>query len=327
MKKLAIILSILLIAGLNVEAQRRSSRSSEAKSYKKSNSGEKNSSRKSTKSVAKISTRKSSSSKAKSVAPRTQRSNSRATAARSANRSNARSTTSRSYGKSNARSAVQQSSSRSSSRAVANRPDRRNNVSSSRRVNGRVANTKNAVRIDRRNVRVNRRPLSVVRAPRIGNVRIRHGYVNYSNRRYGYSSHFIMSFPMRVRYPFYQNHHFALMHSYRPQVEYPWAIYESEGNDNTASIEGKVMDIDYNRRTNQYEIHFGRKSPYQSATVIIPDYLSQYIDHRSLRKLKRDYVSVYGMFTNYGNVPTIIINSLDEFFVEDVSLKDFLYYN
>jgi hypothetical protein len=326
MKKLAIILSILLIAGLNVEAQRRTSRSSEPKSYKKSNSGEKKSSKKS-KSVAKISTRKSSSSKAKSVAPRTKRSNSRATAARSDNRSNARSTTSRSYGNAKSRSAVKQSSSRSSSRAVASRPDRRNNVSSSRQVKGRVANTKNVVRVDRRNVRVNRRPLSVVRAPRIGNIRIRHGYVDYSHRRYGYSSHYIMNFPMRVRYPFYQNHQLVLMHSYRPQVEYPWAIYESEGNDNTASIEGKVLDIDYNRRTNQYEIHFGRKSPYQSATVIIPDYLSQYIDHRSLRKLKRDYVSVYGMFTNYGNVPTIIINSLDEFFVEDVSLKDFLYYN
>ncbi len=326
MKKLAILLSILLIAGLNVEAQRRTSRSSEPKSYKKSNSGDKKSSKK-TKSVAKINTRKSSSSKARAVAPRTKRSSSRATSARSSNRSSSRATVNRNSSRSSARSAASRNVNKSGSRSVAVRPDRRNNVSSSRRVNGRIANTKNAVRVDRRNIRTKRRPLSVVRAPRIRNVRIRHGYVDYSYRRYGYSSHHIMTFPLRVSYPFYQNQHLVLMHRYRPQVEYPWAIYESEGDDNTASIEGKVMDIDYNRRTNQYEIHFGRKSPYQSATVIIPDYLSQYIDHRSLRKLKRDYVSVYGMFTNYSNVPTIIINSLDEFFVDEVSLKDFLYYN
>lgn len=186
---------------------------------------------------------------------------------------------------------------------------------------GNVGNT------SRRIIRTERRPLSVVRTPNVSNVRFRHGYIDNSNRRYGYSSHYIMSFPMRVRYPFYNDYQLLLMHSYQPQIEYPWAIYESENRDNTASIEGEVIDIDFNRRTNEYILHFGRKSPYQSATVIIPDYLSRQLNYRDLRKLKRDYVSVYGRFTNYGNVPTIVINSFDEFYVNEMPFVDFIYYN
>lgn len=313
MKKLALILSILLIAGLNVEAQRRQARSSDAKSYKKSESEKKKSTKKS-KPLAKINNRKSVSSKARRVSPVNKRSNSRSVAAES-NRSR------------NSRSVAVRSTTKSGSRSVARRPDRRVSQQGNRRIGGKVDLTSRNARYNSRNSRVNRRPVSVVRAPRVTNIRVRHGYVDYSRRRHGYYAHAIINFPMRVRYPFYHNHHMVLMHSYRPQIEYPWAIYESEDGSNTASIEGKVIDVDYNRRTNQYVIHFGRKSPYQSATVIIPDYIAQHINYRSLKKLKRDYVSVFGLFTNYGNVPTIIIDSLDEFYVDEVSLRDYLYYN
>lgn len=311
MKKLALILSILLIAGLNVEAQRRQAKSSAPKSYKKSESAEKKSTKRS-KPIAKINNRKSVSSIAKRISKSTKKSNSRSVAIKSNRRSDSRSASSK--------------ANRARSRSVASKSGRR--VSNEpRQISRRIGNSTKAIHFKNRSVRAKRRPLSIVKTPRIRNVKIRHGYIDYSRHRRGYFAHSIMNFPMRVSYPFYHNHHLVLMHRYRPQIEYPWAIYESEGDDNTASIEGKVIDVDYNRRTNQFVIHFGRKSPYQSATVIIPDYLSQYINYRSLKKIKRNYVSIFGVFTEYGNVPTIIINSLDEFFVDEVSLKDFLYYN
>ncbi len=311
MKKIAVILSILLIAGLNVEAQRRQARSSDAKSYKKSESAEKKST-KSSKPVAKINNRKSVNKKATAVSPKSKRSITRSAATRS-NRS------------SNSRSVAVKSGDRSS-RSVASRPDRSVVSERNRSASVRIGNTKGVIRGNNRSVRPSKRALSVVRTPHLNNLRIRHGYVDYSHRRYGYSSHHIMHFPMRIRYPFYQNYSFLLMHSYRPQVEYPWAIYESEGGDHTASIEGQVVDVDYNRRTNQYTLHFGRKSPYQSATVIIPEHLARFINHRDMRKLNRDYVSVYGRFTNYGNVPTIVLSSLDEIYVNEMSLRDFISY-
>ena len=326
MKKLALILSILLIAGLNVEAQKRQARSSAPKSYKKSESAKK--STKKSKPAATINSRKSVSSKARRATPVTKRSNSRSVATRSNRNSSSRSATARSNRSSKSRSVtVRTTNTKSISRSDARRSDRRVSQQGNRRIGGKVDLTARNGRYNNRYSTVNRRPVSVIRTPRVTNIRVRHGYVDYSRRRYGYSAHLILNFPMRVRYPFYHNHHLVLMHSYRPQVEHPWAIYESEGGDNTASIEGKVMDIDYNRRTNQYVIHFGCKSPYQSATVIIPDYIARHINYRSLKKLKRDYVSVFGLFTNYGNVPTIIIDSLDEFYVDEISLREFLYYN
>ncbi len=204
-------------------------------------------------------------------------------------------------------------------------------------LNGRNGNTKSAristtnsrkrvsVRVDKP-IRNSRRAISNVRAPRVNNIRARHGYINRSARSFGYLMHNVITFPMRVKYPFYYDYHLVLMHSYRINHEYPWAIYQSEAGDNTTSIEGKVMDVRYNRRSNQYEIHFGRRAPYQSATIIIPQHLAQYINYRAIKKLKRDYVSVYGVFTNYGNVPTIRINSLDDFYVDEINLRDFLYY-
>lgn len=280
MKKLAILLSILLAAGLSAEAQRRPAKSSDPKSYKRSERKENKSNEKS-----------------RAVVP--------------INSQRSRNTVSR-----NVSTPVV---SRKSTGTVLSRADRRANVNNVSRVVGRVA-------VGNRIARPDRRPVSVAHMPIVNNIKIRHGYIDY-NTRYGYSMHRIMTFPMRVRYPFYSNYNLLLMHSYRPQIEYPWAIYESENHDNTASIEGQVIDVDYNRMTNQYVLHFGRKSPYQSATVIIPDYLSQYLDMRDLRKLKRDYVSVYGLFTQYGNVPTIMINSLDEFYVNEMSLRDYLYYH
>lgn len=288
MKKLAILISILLIAGLSVEAQKRPVKTTAAKTYKKTESKEEKSSNKST-AVRQVKSQRT---------------------------PNARAINTNTSQKSN-----------SSARAVVPRPEPQREARTRSNGNSGVANVKNRVVIDRRNIRPERRPVSIARRPIINNIGIRHGYIDRSNYSYGYSMHRIMTFPMRVRYPFYQNYNLLLMHSYRPQIEYPWAIYESENNDNTASIEGQVIDVDYNRRTNQYVLHFGRRSPYQSATVIIPDYLSQYIDIRDMRKLKRDYVSVYGVFTQYGNVPTIMINSLDEFYVNEMPLKDYLYYH
>ncbi len=324
MKKIALILSILLIVGLNVEAQRREARSSAPKSYKKSESAKKKST-KNAKPVAKINTRKSVNSKSNRISQSAKKSNSRSVATR-ADRNNSRAVSTRSNRSTDARAVSARTNNRSNSRSVASRPDRRVTVGN-RQISGRIGNANSAVRIDNRSVSAKRRPLSIMKTPRISNVRVRHGYIDYSSRRHGYFAHSIMSFPMRVRYPFYHDYHLVLMHRYQPQIEYPWAIYESENGENTASIEGKVIDVDYNRRTNQFVIHFGRKSPYQSATVIIPDYLAQYIDYRTLKKIKRDYVSVYGVFTEYGNVPTIMISSLEEFFVDEVSLKEFLYYN
>ncbi len=325
MKKIALILSILLIAGLNVEAQGRQARTSAAKSYKKNESAEKKSTKKS-KPVAKVNTRKSVSSKAKRVSQSAKSSNIRTVAVPRTTRNNSNSVSTQSSRSVDSRAVSARTNSRSSSRSVAARSNR--SVSSgNRQISGKIGNVNKDVRLNSRSVRAKRRPLSIVKTPRISNVKVRHGYIDYSRRQQGYFSHSIMYFPMRVRYPFYYDYNLVLMSSYRPQVEYPWAIYESENGENTASIEGKVIDVDYNRRNNTFVIHFGRKSPYQSATVIIPDYLAQYIDYRTLKKIKRDYVSVYGVFTEYGNVPTIIIDNLDEFFVDEVSLKDFLYYN
>jgi len=287
MKKLAIILGILFIASLSLQAQERKVRTTTAKSYKNGEKSEKKAEKKSDK-------------------------NSKSTV-KIENRKTVNLNTVRPAEKRNLNSNV-------------NRPDNRTNTNRNLNERPNVQRIGNVGNTDRRIIRTDRRPLSVVRTPNVSNVRIRHGYIDNSNRRFGYSSHHIMSFPMRVRYPFYNDYQLLLMLSYQPQIEYPWAIYESENGDNTASIEGEVIDIDFNRRTNEYILYFGRKSPYQSATVIIPEYLSRQISYRDLRKLKRDYVSVYGRYTNYGNVPTIMINSFDEFYVNEMSLMDFINY-
>ena len=286
MKKLVIIFSILFVASFSLQAQKKEVKTKEAKSYKKTESTNKKSDRKLNTALNVV---KRKATNTKTVGANTNR------------------------------------KSRSNSRVVATRPDRQLNTENKRSTGIAVKNRKIDF-IGRRNIRNERHPVSIVKTPRINNVKIRHGYIDYSSRRTGYAAHNIMIFPMRVRYPFYQNYNFMLMHSYRPEIEYPWAIYESDNRDHTASIEGKVVDVDYNRRTNQYILHFGRKSPHQSATVIIPDYLAQYLNIRDVRKLNRDYVSVYGKFTNYGNVPTIVLNSLDEIFVNEMPLQDFFYY-
>ncbi|MBU1013746.1 MAG: DUF2681 domain-containing protein [Bacteroidetes bacterium] len=288
MKKLAIILGILFIASLSLQAQKREERTTTAKSYKKDEKSEKKAENKSEKNYKPT--------------------------VKIENRKTINLNTVRSAEKRNTNLNVQ-------------RPNNQSKVNRNLNVRPNIQRIGNVDNSNRRIIRTDRRPLSVVRTPNVNNIRIRHGYIDNSNRRYGYLSHHIMNFPMRVRYPFYNNYQLLLMHSYQPQIEYPWAIYESENGDNTASIEGEVIDIEYNRRTNQYILQFGRKSPYQSATVIIPDYLSRQLNYRDLRKLKRDYVSVYGRFTNYGNVPTIILNSFDEFYVNDMTFADFIYNN
>lgn len=304
MKKLIIILSIIFAASFSLQAQKREARSTAAKDYKKSEKVDKksNSSTKSTRTTrANIKSQKASRSKSgKSKAVRVSTGkNSRMNSSASRNR-------------------------KTTSRSVVPLNGRNGNTKSTRRITDNSRQRK-AVRIDKP-IRNSRRAISNVRIPRINNIRIRHGYVNRTALSFGYLMHNVITFPMRVRYPFYYDYNLVLMHSYRINHEYPWAIYRSENGDNTASIEGKVMDVKYNRRSKQYEIHFGRRAPYQSATIIIPQHLTQYINYRAIKKLKRDYVSVYGVFTNYGNVPTIRINSLDEFYVDEISLRDFLYY-
>lgn len=156
----------------------------------------------------------------------------------------------------------------------------------------------------------------------------RHGHKPKTQVHFGFNHHEVIIFPMHITEHFYYNHPVFLINSYVPSIEYPWAIYQSEENANEAYIEGEVIDVTYSRRTGRFMLHFGRPSPFQSATVVFSERLSRQfrLNKRMIRKLRGEYVSISGFFNDYGNVPTIKVMDVDQIYVNEHPFADYIYY-
>ncbi len=155
----------------------------------------------------------------------------------------------------------------------------------------------------------------------------RHGYRHKTHVHFGFHGHEVILFPRQIHNHYYYSHPVFLFASYNSSAEYPWAIYQLEGNANEVYIEGQVVDISYSRRTGRFVLHFGRTSPFQSATVVFSERLSRQFrcNKRMIRRLRGEYVSISGFFNDYGNVPTINVMDVDQIYVNEHPFADYIY--
>ena len=80
-------------------------------------------------------------------------------------------------------------------------------------------------------------------------------------------------------------------------------------NGEVMSVYGKVYEVFYSGRTDEYFLYFGAYYPYHDFTVVLPGWIARRYSSYPEAYFKREHVIVTGLITSYNNNPEIVVKS------------------
>ena len=104
---------------------------------------------------------------------------------------------------------------------------------------------------------------------------------------------------------------------YNPPRLYDWQIFTHQ--DSLSCIEGKIADIKYNRKKQEYYLYFGAAFPHYHAKVVVPKHVYRNAYKPYLRNLKYKNVVICGKSIATSGVPLIYISSLYDIYLDNIN--------
>lgn len=80
-------------------------------------------------------------------------------------------------------------------------------------------------------------------------------------------------------------------------------------NGEVMSVYGKVYEVFYSGRTDEYFLYFGAYYPHHDFTVVLPGWIARRYSSYPEAYFKREHVIVTGLITSYNNSPEIVVKS------------------
>jgi len=113
-----------------------------------------------------------------------------------------------------------------------------------------------------------------------------------------------MHIEYRKIYPMVKYWHYSV--GYRiPTVSAYDALYY---NGEVVNVYGKVYEVYYSARADEYILYFGAYYPYHDFTVVIPGPIARKFSYRPERYFTSTYVMVTGLVTMYDGIPEICLH-------------------
>ncbi|HYX06389.1 MAG TPA: hypothetical protein VE912_06605 [Bacteroidales bacterium] len=134
--------------------------------------------------------------------------------------------------------------------------------------------------------------------------------IEYRRRYYPYRSPVHISF---VWTPEIRREYTVIYPEHRWRYEYGMNIRSISAYDagyyvgDLVRVYGRVEDVYYSPRTDDYFLYFGARFPYQDFSVVLPGREARNISRHPERFFERNYVWVTGIISTYENVPEIVI--------------------
>ena len=107
----------------------------------------------------------------------------------------------------------------------------------------------------------------------------------------------------RLIYPEYRYWYYPIGHSIQTISAYDAGFYVGE----VMNVYGKVNDVWYSRRTDEYFLHFGAHYPYHDFTVIIPGNKARRIARHPEFFFDNRYIWATGLISLYDGKPEMVV--------------------
>ncbi len=105
-------------------------------------------------------------------------------------------------------------------------------------------------------------------------------------------------------YPMVKHWHYPIGYRIPTVSAYDASYYRGE----VVNVYGKVYEVYYSARADEYILYFGAFYPYHDFTVVIPGHIARSFSHRPERYFNSSYVLVTGLITIYDGMPEIYLS-------------------